>query len=173
MTGKRLLAHSIFLFLLPLVVAWFGISVSGAIVLVLAALAWRWVISLSVFVAPVKVPELELETIAASHFVEKVRWCMDRLGLDYTERQTVGALGAFFLGRTVPRLKIRTGSVRSTIGNSPEILAICGDHTPLPSVTRQNFWSRRKIDLLWNGKLIGMVSICRSGFIFTYSMTAP
>jgi glutathione S-transferase len=47
---------------------------------------------------------------------------MDRLGLDYTERPTGGALGAFFLGRTVPVLKFRSGAVRSSIGNSPEIL---------------------------------------------------
>jgi glutathione S-transferase len=122
MTGKRLLIHSIFLFLLPLVVAWYGVSVGGAIALVFFALAWRWVITLSGLLAPAKTPEIELETIAASHFVEKVRWCMDRLGIDYTERQWVGVLGIFSTGRSVPELKIRTGMVRSTIGNSPEIL---------------------------------------------------
>lgn len=122
MTGKRLLIHTIFLFLLPLIVAFFGVSPLGAFALVVFALAWRWAISLSGILAPEKTPELELETIAASHFVEKVRWCMDRLGIDYTERQVVGVLGVFFTGRSVPRLKIRTGIVRSNIGNSPEIL---------------------------------------------------
>ncbi|NND56990.1 MAG: hypothetical protein HKN57_07045, partial [Xanthomonadales bacterium] len=85
-------------------------------------LVWRWAISLSLLVAPVKSPEIELETISASHFVEKVRWCMDRLGIEYREKPAGGALGAFFLGRTVPRLRFRTGTVRSQIGNSPEIL---------------------------------------------------
>ncbi len=47
---------------------------------------------------------------------------MDRLGLDYVERPAGGTLGVFFLGRTVPQLKIRTGAVQSTIGNSAEIL---------------------------------------------------
>lgn len=122
MTAKRLLIHSIFVLLLPIIIAWFGISVPGAIALVVFALAWRWLITLSGILAPEKVPEIELETIAASHFVEKIRWCMDRLGIDYTERQVVGALGVFFTGRTVPRLKVRTGLVRSTIGNSPDIL---------------------------------------------------
>jgi glutathione S-transferase len=122
MAGKRLLLHSLFLFLLPVTVAWFGISPGGAIALVLFALLWRWAISLSTLVAPAKTPDLELETISASHFVEKVRWCMDRLGLDYTEKPAGGTLGAFFLGRTVPLLKFRTGAVRSQIGNSPEIL---------------------------------------------------
>jgi hypothetical protein len=122
MTGKRLLIHSAFLLLLPILVAWLGISIAGAIGLVLLALLWRWAISLSMFLAPAKVPELELETISISHFVEKVRWCMDRLGVDYREKPVGGTLGAFFLGRTVPLLKIRSGAVRSSIGNSPEIL---------------------------------------------------
>jgi len=122
MTGKRLLLHSLFLFLLPVIVAWWGLSVAGAVALVLFALLWRWAISLSAIAAPARVPELELETISASHFVEKVRWSMDRLGVDYVEKPVGGALGAFFLGRTVPRLKFRSGAVRSSIGNSPEIL---------------------------------------------------
>ena len=122
MTGKRLFIYSVFLLLLPLIVAQFGISVPGAIALVVFALACRWIITLSGILAPEKTPELELETIAASHFVEKVRWCMDRLGVEYKENQWVGVLGVFTMGRSVPELKIRTGLVRSSIGNSPEIL---------------------------------------------------
>ncbi len=119
---KRRFVHTVFLFLLPVFVAWFGLSVAAAAVLVLLMLAWRWMLSLSTFVLPARVPALELESISASHFVEKVRWNMDVAGLDYTERVAGGTLGAFFLGRTVPRLNIRTGAVRSQIGNSPEIL---------------------------------------------------
>jgi len=122
MTSRRLLVHTSFLLVLPLVIAWLGISVAGAGALIVLALFWRWLISLASLVAPEKYPELELETISASHFVEKVRWCMDRLGLDYVEKPSGGALGAFFLGRTVPVLKFRTGAVRSSIGNSSEIL---------------------------------------------------
>jgi len=122
MTGKRLFIYAVFLLLLPLIVAWFGIPLAGAIALVVFALALRWFITLSGILAPEKTPELELETIAASHFVEKVRWCMDRLGIAYKERQWVGVLGVFTIGRSVPLLKVRTGLVRSSIGNSPEIL---------------------------------------------------
>jgi glutathione S-transferase len=122
MTGRRLLIHGLFLLLLPIAVAWLGIGVAGAVGLVLLALLWRWAISLSAFIVPPRLPELELETISASHFVEKARWCLDRLGVDYREKPVGGALGAFFLGRTVPVLKFRTGAVRSSIGNSPEIL---------------------------------------------------
>lgn len=122
MTGRRLFVHTLFLLVLPIIVAWFGVSATGAVALVIFALTWRWLITLSGLLAPEKCPDLELETILASHFVEKVRWCMDRLGIEYKERQWVGVLGVFSKGRTVPLLKIRTGLVRSSIGNSPEIL---------------------------------------------------
>ncbi len=122
MINRRLLVHTAFLTLAPIIVAWFGLSTPAAILLVALLLLWRWVVVLSGWVLPQKTPELVLNTIAASHFVEKVRWSMDRLGLDYVEKPAGGALGAFFLGRTVPQLKARTGAVQSSIGNSAEIL---------------------------------------------------
>ena len=82
MTRRRRLIHTAFLFLLPLIVAVFGMSVFTAALLVVAMLLWRWMIVLSGIVAPEKGPEIELETIGISHFVEKVRWCLDRLGVD-------------------------------------------------------------------------------------------
>ncbi|NNC77150.1 MAG: hypothetical protein HKN77_04255 [Woeseiaceae bacterium] len=122
MTDKRKLVHTIFLFLLPLFAAWFGWSVFTAIVVVLLMLLWRWLITMSTFVRPEKVPDVVLDSISASHFVEKVRWNMDVAGIDYVERTSAGTLGAFYLGRTVPRLRFRTGAMRSEIGNSAEIL---------------------------------------------------
>jgi glutathione S-transferase len=118
----RLLIHTAFLFLLPIIVAWFGLGVLSAALLVLLMLLWRWLVVMSGIIAPEKTPAVVLETIAASHFVEKVRWCMDRLGIDYTERQSGGTLGAYFTGRSVPQLRVRTGMVQSVIGNSAEIL---------------------------------------------------
>ena len=122
MAGKRLLVHSIFLITLPVIVAYYGVSTAGAIALVLLTLAWRWAISISGILFPAKAPELELETIRISHFVEKVRWSMDRLDVAYVERPVGGIFGVMFGGRSVPQLKIRTGLVRSVIGNSPEIM---------------------------------------------------
>jgi glutathione S-transferase len=122
MTERRRLIHSLFLIGLPIVVAWFGMSTSTAIVLVILLLLWRWAISLSGIVAPETSPGIVLETITASHFAEKVRWCLDRLDIEYVERQSAGVLGVVFSGRTVPRLKLRTGIVRSSLGNSPQIL---------------------------------------------------
>ena len=122
MIGRRLLVHGFFLTVAPIVVAWFGLSVPAAVALVLLLLLWRWLVVLSGFAAPAKTAPLVLVSISASPFVEKVRWCMDRLDLDYAEQPAGGTLGAFFLGRTVPQLKVRTGAVQSVIGNSAEIL---------------------------------------------------
>ena len=154
MTTKRLFYYSVFLLLLPLIVAWFGISVAGAVFLVILALLWRWVITLSGILAPEKTPDIELETIAASHFVEKVRWCMDRLGIEYSECQWVGVLGVFSMGRSVPELKIRTGLVRSSIGNSPEILRYLwgaysselGERASFLEPTQERLALERKLD---------------------------
>lgn len=154
MIGYRGLVHSVFLLLLPVIVAWYGLSVASAIGLVLLALLWRWMISLSGMLAPASVPELELDTISASHFVEKTRWCMDLLGLDYVEKPAAGAIGAFFLGRTVPRLKFRTGAVRSSIGNSAEILRylwgryapVLGERADFLSADAQRLELEQKID---------------------------
>jgi len=118
----RILIHSLALIMLLGVVAWLGLSVTGVVALALLLLLWRWAISVSMALSPPKVPALELETIAASHYVEKARWCLDRLGLEYYEKTVAGIFGVLFTGRSVPKLSFRTGLVRSTIGNSPEIL---------------------------------------------------
>lgn len=106
----------------PVSVALIGLNLPSAILLTCALLVWKWLITLSDLMTESDGPRLRLETIALSHFVEKVRWCLDRLGVHYEEVPDVGVLGVFTLGRTVPRLCIRTGRVISVIGNSPDIL---------------------------------------------------
>ena len=118
---KNSTLHATFVLLLPLVVAAFGLSFLTAFLLVLGALAWRWALAFRRLRA-VGGPDIVLEGIGISHYVEKVRWCLDRLGVDYAERICAGTIGAFYWGRTVPLLDVRTGTVRSTIGNSAEIL---------------------------------------------------
>jgi hypothetical protein len=113
---------TVFLLLLPVLVAAFGLGVVTTALLVVAMLVWHWLTVLAGLRRSEAGPALTLDTIAVSHFVEKVRWCMDRLGVDYVERSSGATLGAFFGGRTVPRLRVRTGAVESAIGNSPEIL---------------------------------------------------
>lgn len=122
MISKWLLVHSLFLFALPVIVAYYGVTTAGAAGLVLLALFWRWAVTLFGVLFPVKVPDLQLDTLSISHFSEKVRWCMDRLGVDYHESPSAGVIGVMFTGRTVPRLRVRTGRVCSSLGNSAEIL---------------------------------------------------
>jgi glutathione S-transferase len=130
MISTRHLIHTVFLFALPLIVAWFGLSVWSALAITVVALVWRWFIVLSRFVVRDKRPAVVLETIPASHFAEKARWCLDRLGIDYTEVCSGGLVGVMFTGRTVPRLNFRTGLVRSSIGNSAQILRyLWGEHS--------------------------------------------
>jgi len=116
------LLYAAALVLLPLAVALFGLSFPSALLLVCSLLFVRWLGVMAALSGKSKAPEITLTSIGVSHFVEKVRWCLDRLGLDYQEQRAAGTLGAFYLGRTVPVLKFRTGRVTSSIGNSPEIL---------------------------------------------------
>ncbi|MGI9200442.1 MAG: hypothetical protein ACR2QL_05245 [Woeseiaceae bacterium] len=107
---------------LPLLVAGFDISLFPTICLLVGLLIWLWLHSLSRLLRRDDGPSLVLDTISMSHFAEKARWCLDRLGLDYHENKSNGLLGVIFTGRTVPRLRFRSGVVESSIGHSPEIL---------------------------------------------------
>lgn len=107
---------------LPVAVAALPLSVPGAVAATAALVAAIWLLTLGRTLRPPAGPDLVLETISASHYVEKVRWSMDRLGVGYVEVPCAGILGVFFTGRSVPRLVARTGSVDSSIGNSAEIL---------------------------------------------------
>ena len=107
---------------LPLLVAAFDISLLPTILLLAGLLVWLWLNSLSGLLRRDADPKLVLDTISMSHFAEKARWCLDRLGVDYHEHKSNGLLGVIFTGRTVPRLRFRSGVVESSIGHSPEIL---------------------------------------------------
>ncbi len=154
MARNRLLIHSIFLLLLPLAVAYFGLGLPTTLLLLLLLLLWRWAIVLSGIVMPEKGPAIVLETISASHYVEKVRWCLDRLGIEYAEQQSGGTLGVFFTGRTVPQLRVRTGLVQSVIGESPDILryvwarsySTAGDAAEFLEPTRERVALEQKLD---------------------------
>jgi glutathione S-transferase len=122
MRFNRNTINTLFLIALPLVVAIFGLSVWSALGLVLLGLLWRWALAMVAMFAPPPDVPVVLETVAISHYVDKVRWCLDRLGVPYEEVQNVTALGISLGGRTVPRLHVRTGLVTSRIGDSPAIL---------------------------------------------------
>ena len=119
--GKKAVIASC-LIALPLAVAVFDLSFWPTLLLVIALLTWMWLNQLGGLLRRGGGPALVLDTISMSHFAEKARWSMDRLGVDYRENKSNGLLGVILTGRTVPRLRLRTGAVESSIGHSPEIL---------------------------------------------------
>lgn len=91
-------------------------SAAAAVLLVLVSLAlWPLRALASSFGGGKR---LVLHTILPSHFVESVRWCLDRTGIDYTERPTMSVIGVLILGRTVPALDV---GPRTTLGTSVAI----------------------------------------------------
>jgi glutathione S-transferase len=110
------------LYALPVLVAAAGWGVAAALgaafgVAVLGTVARLWV-SLRAMRRPGA--PLRLHTISFSHYVEKVRWCLDRLGVPYEEAPNIGILGVLLTGRSVPWLEVPPGHTR--IGDSPRIL---------------------------------------------------
>lgn len=101
-------------------VAWAGLGVPAAIALALAAGVAVVAVGMRRLVAPPPADLVELHTITYSHYVEKVRWCLDRTGIAYREVPSIGILGLVLTGRTVPTLVVP--ALRTSIGDSPAIL---------------------------------------------------
>lgn len=116
------LLHLVILYALPVIVAAAGWGVAAAIGAALAAfclgLATRLFVALRGLRRPP--PRLRLHTITFSHYVEKTRWCLDRLGVPYDEVPNIGVLGVLVTGRTVPWLEVPPG--RTQISESSRIL---------------------------------------------------
>ncbi|MBK7903555.1 MAG: glutathione S-transferase C-terminal domain-containing protein [Proteobacteria bacterium] len=114
--------HLLALYALPIVVAAAGWGVPAAIGTALAAFLLGVAARLLVSLRALRQPErpLRLHTITFSHYAEKARWCLDRLGVPYEEVPNVGVLGVLLTGRTVPWLEVPPGLTR--ISDSPRIL---------------------------------------------------
>jgi len=114
--------HTLALYALPVLVAWAGWgpapALGAALLAALAGMALR--LAATRRAAAGAEPRLRLHTITFSHYSEKVRWCLDRLGVPYDEVPNVGILGVLLTGRTVPWLEVPPGLTR--IGDSPRIL---------------------------------------------------
>eukprot|EP01108_Squamamoeba_japonica_P000544 TRINITY_DN1183_c0_g1_i3.p1 TRINITY_DN1183_c0_g1~~TRINITY_DN1183_c0_g1_i3.p1 ORF type:complete len:326 (-),score=65.67 TRINITY_DN1183_c0_g1_i3:26-1003(-) len=68
-------------------------------------------------------PDYVLETFPLSPFVEKVRWVLDKLNVNYAEEPDLGVM-MLFRGGSVPALHFGGGSwALSTISNSADIIA--------------------------------------------------
>jgi glutathione S-transferase len=114
--------HLALLYALPALVAYAGWGVGAAVAAAVAAALLGIAMRLYVSLRAVRRPPapLRLHTITYSHYSEKVRWCLDRLGIEYQEVPNVGILGVLLTGRTVPWLEVSPGL--SQIADSPRIL---------------------------------------------------
>ncbi|KAJ8904633.1 hypothetical protein NDN08_001151 [Rhodosorus marinus] len=104
----------------PLVTSLLGLPVLGglAVSVALGFLSWLRVMR----TLKNRDSGMILCSIPPSHFVEKVRFSMDILGLKYEEETDMSLLGIFFSGRPVPVLKIKKGPFVSVMYNSVDIL---------------------------------------------------
>jgi glutathione S-transferase len=132
--------HALGLYMLPVLVAWLGwgigVAMLAAFVMALLGIAVRLRATLIAGRRP-DAP-LRLHSISFSHYAEKVRWCLDRLGVEYEEVRNVGILGVLVTGRTVPSLEVRPGLTR--IGDSPRILRyLWGEYAGRLSFERTGF----------------------------------
>ena len=114
--------HALGVYLLPVLVAWARWGPRAALLASAAAALLGMALRLRAMRAAAAAPEplLRLHTITFSHYAEKARWCLDRLGVPYEEVPNTGVLGVLLTGRTVPALEVPPGLTR--IGDSPRIL---------------------------------------------------
>lgn len=78
-----------------------------------------------------------LNTLPISHYVEKVRWCLDKSGLKYEEEKDIGIFWVMITGRTVPNLKLPGKSI--SISNSSDILRYLYGHIKGQDEKKANF----------------------------------
>lgn len=96
-------------------------------------------------------PRLVLSGMPVSHFVEKLRWTLDLVGVQYREEDDVGVVGYFMMNRTVPQLvDVASGSV---IGNSDEAVRhVAGIIGPLDQPAAR-FFERTEDSVSWEEQL--------------------
>ena len=110
------------LYALPVLVAAAGWGIPAAMAATVAVIVLGLAARLWVSLRALRQPDrpLRLHTITFSHYAEKARWCLDRLGVPYDEVPNVGVLGVLLTGRTVPWLEVPPGLTR--ISDSSRIL---------------------------------------------------
>jgi len=74
-----------------------------------------WILTVTRNLLVRKPKKLILESITISHYVEKIRWSLDLMGIEYVEEENCGIMGIFFTGLMVPA--IRQGSTRVSGSN--------------------------------------------------------
>lgn len=139
--------------ILPVAVAYFSLGLAAALGLTALSLIFLWIANASgAWRKPIG-PDLVLESILVSHFVEKVRWSLDRLGVPYEEKPNVGVVGAFLLARSVPVLHVRAGLGWSRIANSSDILRYLWGRYRVSMGAGADFLEPTEAALSWEARL--------------------
>lgn len=99
------------LYALPLLVSLLRLNPVATLALLAVAAAARAAQGFAAFAAP-PTPVYVLESISISHYVETVRWALDRLGVAYAEAESVGVVGALLFQRLVPTLHVPASQTR-------------------------------------------------------------
>ncbi|HEY2774865.1 MAG TPA: glutathione S-transferase N-terminal domain-containing protein [Candidatus Binatia bacterium] len=118
--GDPITLQTLALYALAPVTALLGLGVAAALVATALVAAAGLALRQRRVMSPPADSTLELHTITYSHYVEKVRWCLDATGIPYRELPSIGILGLLLTGRTVPMLVVP--AARSTICESSQIL---------------------------------------------------
>lgn len=105
------------LYALPVVVSTLGIGPVTSVILLVAIFGLRSILGIAAFGAR---SVYVLESITPSHYVELIRWSLDKLGVEYVEVESVTVLGAMLFQRIVPTLHIP--GVKTSISDSPDIM---------------------------------------------------
>ena len=67
-----------------------------------------------------------LNTLPISHYVDKVRWCLDKTSIPYEEEKDIGIFWVLTTGRLVPTLTIPSKNI--SISNSSDVLKYLYSH---------------------------------------------
>jgi len=112
---------------LPLVIAYNGHGIIGAIFWTILWLVFRQAVTTYTIIsksnkikAGIEDKRLILNTLPISHYVDKVRWCMDKAKIPYEEEKDIGIFWVLTTGRLVPNLFIPAKNI--LISNSSDIL---------------------------------------------------
>jgi len=111
---------------LPFIIAYNEHGVFGTILWMILWAAFRQLIILHNIMTRRDDKTWILETLPISHYVDKIRWCMDKAKIPYEEEKDIGIFWILTTGRLVPTLKIPGLNV--SISNSSDILKYLYGH---------------------------------------------
>jgi len=110
-----------------------------------------------------------LESLPVSHYVEKVRWCLDKAKIPYEEEKDIGIFWSLTTGRLVPTLHIPGQTI--SISNSSDILKYLYSHVKCLDEEKAKFLEPSPKTLEFEKKIDKMGGEVR-GYIYYHVLIA-